>query len=76
MVFSGCIVPYALCYVIITSTVELWFSAPVFKNLATSSFLVTFVCIKKKMTQLMQHAFRTCKVEVYMGLIWLLWQKK
>ena len=24
----------------------------------------------------MQHMFRTRKVEVYMGLIWLLWQKK
>ena len=26
--------------------------------------------------QPMQHMFRTRKVEVYIGLIWLLWQKK
>ena len=28
------------------------------------------------MTQLIQHMFRTRDVEVYMGLIWYLWQKK
>ena len=29
-------------------TVDLWFSAPVFKNHATCSFLVTFLCIKNE----------------------------